>query len=586
MTPTTTPTELTRPTLSNALPRGGALRTIGRGSLDRIGVIHVLRVAGSDYDMGYQHGVLLAEEIRRGPIPYYRRMLDKLLGKGALGAISPIVLGGLQATIGRRVSRRIPPFALDVLHGVADGAGIERSVFLEGCTMPDSMMWVVSRLMQLKGDGPAVAHRIALELGCTSAVAWGGATKDGELLHARNFDYHGVSCWPSTKTVIFHEPDEGHRYVSVAAAGVALGGITAMNDQGLSLTVHQHMFTDRVRLGGVPIGIVGDLVMREASSLDEAEAILRAHTPIGCWTYVVTDARAREVLCFEESPDRQAARRVRVDEETFGYANIYLDETLGRTEVDLYGSYWRHNAGRHRAVRERLSERHGSLDPQGMAEILGDTGHSDCRVRDSIAMVMTVASVVFRPIDGTVWVGTGEAPTSHGTFVPFRIASAGYEPTLDFLEVGAETPQSERAAFERFRRTYVSYVDDGSLDRALEEIGHACDLAPGQPLYHALRGLLSLNAVRADDAEDALDRAIALGHPDPERVASFHLWRGRARDVQGRREDAVTDYRAALGRKSDPPVRRAAIRSLRRPYRAADAARVHVDVGLADVVQP
>ncbi len=572
MTPTTTAT--TAPL--------SATRRMGRGSLTRVGDVNVLSVGGSFYDMGYQHGVLLAEEIRRGPIPYYRRMVETLMGKGTLGPLSGLVWPALQRTVGRRVAEGMPRFAQETLRGVADGAGLDARTFLDGCTMPDSLMWVVARMMQLRGNGPAVAHRIGLELGCTSAVAWGSATKDGALLHARNFDYHGVGCWPSTKTVIFHEPDEGQRYVSVAAAGVALGGITAMNESGLSLTVHQHMFTDRTKLGGVPIGLVGDIVMREAKDLDDARRILGEHTPIGCWTYVVTDAHAREVLCYEENPERAVAHRFSSDEETLGYANIYLDEALGETEVSLYGSYWRHNEGRHRRANALLEARAGALDPQGMAEILGDVGASECRLRDSIAMVLTVGSVVFRPADGTLWVGTGEAPTSHGTFLPFSLARMGHAPERGELRVEA----AGEAAFERFRRTYVAYVDRGDLAQARVHADEACELAPEQPLYHFLRGLFALEAGDAAQAEAALDRAIALGHPDAERVAAFHLWRGRAKDLAGRREDARRDYRACLGRHADVPVHRAARAGLRRPYAAKQCARIHVDVGLGDVVLP
>lgn len=558
------------------------VRRIGRGSLARVGDVNVLRVAGSFYDMGYQHGVLLAEDIHRGPLPYYRQMIEKLMGKGSLGPFSKLLWPVLQTTIGRQVARGMPAFALDTLNGVADGAGLDRQTFIDGCTMPDSMLWVAARMMQLGGHGPAVAHRIGLELGCTSAVAWGGATKDGSLLHARNFDYHGVSCWPSTKTVIFHEPDAGQRYVSVAAAGVAMGGITAMNDSGLTLTVHQHMFTDSARLGGIPIGLVGDIVMREAHDLDDAERILEAHRPIGCWTYLVTDGHSREVLCYEENPERSAPRRVCADSGTFGYANIYLDPELGQTEVSFYGSYWRHNEGRHRRVNELLDERAGALDPEGMAEILGDTGAGECRLRDSIAMALTVGSVVFRPEDGTLWVGTGEVPTSHGTFLPFSLACQGHAPERGELVVHA----SGEDAFERLRRTYVAYLDDDDLRGARDHMEEACELAPEQPLYHSLRGLLALSACEGEAAESAFDRAIELGHPDSERRASFHLWRGRARDLLGRRHDARVDYRLALGHYADPPVHRAATRGLRRPFTPKNARRIHIDVGLADVVSP
>lgn len=570
--------------LATPTPEARAVRRAGRGSLERVGDVNVLRVAGSPYEMGVQHGTLLAREVAEGPVPYYREIIQKLMGRSALGAFTPLVWSALQRTLGSRVARELPPFALETIRGIADGAGVDPQLMLDGCTMPDSMMWVAARLMQLRGHGPAVAHRIALGLGCTSAVAWGDATKDGALLHARNFDYHGVSTWPKTKTVLFHEPSVGLRYVSVAAAGVGLGGITAMNEAGLTLTVHQHMFTDRTALGGTPIGVVGDIVMRDARDLDEAQRILEAHRPIGCWTYVITDGRRREVLCFEESPERRAARRVGGAGGTFGYANIYLDEELGKTEVNLYGSYWRHNLGRHRRANEALEARRGALDPQAMAEILGDSGDPRCRVRDSIAMVMTVGSVVFRPEDGTVWIGTGEAPTSHGRFLPFSLEAMGHAPERGALDVDA--PADAAGAFDRFRRAYVAYLDDGDAEAARRHVREACALRPSEPLYHALRGLLSVALVDPAEAEEAFDRAIALGHPDAERVAAFHLWRGRARDLAGKREAARDEYRRALGHYADPQVHAAAKAGLRRAFSARAARNVNVDVSLVDVIRP
>lgn len=561
------------------------VKRVGRGSLSKVGDVSVLRVAGSFYEMGYQHGALLKPEIEHGPIPYFREVVQRTMGKTGLGALSPFAWSALQRSVGRRVARALPDFALETVHGIADGAGLDPQTFVDGCTMPDSIMWLAARLMQLRGAGPAVAHRIALGLGCTSAVAWGDATKDGAMLHARNFDYHGVSTWPETKAVIFHAPERGQRYVSIAAAGVALGGVTAMNESGLTLTVHQHMFTTSTALGGTPIGTVGDVVMREAESIDDAQKILEESTPIGCWTYMVTDGHRREVLCFEESPRRRAAHRMRDESGTFGYANIYLDRELGKSEVDFYGSYWRHNLGRHRAVNERLNERRGQLDPQAMAEILGDTGDPRCRVRDSIAMVMTVGSVVFRPEDGTVWVGTGDAPTSHGTFLPFTLADEGHARSRSELVVEPGEAR-DREAFESFRRAYVAYLDEHDLPKARACAARACELAPEQALYFALAGLLAIEALDAEDAEAAFDRAIAIGHPDPERRASFHLWRGRARDLMRRRDDAVDDYRRSLGHYGDPQTHRAAKRNLRRPYTARAARRLHVDVALVDVVQP
>ena len=561
-------------------------RTAGKGAHRRVDGLHVLRLSGSFREMGEQHGTLLKDEILRGPMPYYRSHFTKLVGRSSFGALAPLVWPALQMLVGRRVGKNMPAFALETIAGIAKGAGMKPQELLDGCTMPDSLLWLASRLMDVHAPGPAVAHRISLGLGCTSAIAWGDATQDGKLLHARNFDYHGVSCWPQNAAVIFHEPDRGQRYVSIASAGVGLGGITAMNEAGLSLTVHQHMFTDRAMLGGTPIGVVGDVIMREARSIDDAEAILASNEPIGCWTYLVTDGKRKEVLCWEENPDRHVSIKPSRSDGTFGYANVYLDEELGETEVNLYGSYWRHNEARHRKANQLLQQRRGALDPQGMAEILADPGSDGCRLSEAISMVMTVGSVVFRPEDGVVWVGTGEAPTSSGTFVPFSLDRADHDPSHGTLRTDErETPEA-REAFERYRVAYVAYLDEHDLPKTRAQLDHACRLAPREPLYQLLAGLCALQGDDPSAAIASLTRAVELGHPHEQRRAAFHLWRGRAFMQAGRRKEAHADWRRCLAMRADAMVHAAARKDLRKGWDRARAARASIDFAMADVAMP
>ncbi|UJR78661.1 C45 family peptidase [Sandaracinus amylolyticus] len=561
-------------------------RTHGKGAHRRIHGLHVLRLSGSFREMGEQHGALLREHVRRGPMPYYRAHFTKLVGRSQLGALSHAVWPALQLMIGRRVSRRHPEWAREMLRGIAEGSGVPYAELLDGATMPDALLWLASSLMKVHAPGPAVAHRISLGLGCTSAIAWGDATKDGKLLHARNFDYHGVSCWPQEAAVIFHEPDQGQRYVSIASAGVPLGGITAMNEAGLTLTVHQHMFTDRARLGGTPIAVAGDIVMREAKSIADAEAILAAHRPVGCWTYLVTDGKKKEVLCWEENPDRHAAFKPARERGTFGYANVYLDEELGDTEVNLYGSYWRHNEARHRKANELLAQRRGTLDPQGMAEILADPGADGCRISEAISMVMTVGSVVFRPEDGVVWVGTGDAPTSEGSFVPFSLGHADHDPRPGTIDTSSRESAEARAAFEHYRRAYVLYLDEHDVGAARAEMRRAIELQPRQPLYHFLEGLCALQIGDAEGAARAMSSALEIGHPHEQRRAAMHLWRARAYAQAGRKKDAAADWRRCLALRADPVVHEAARRDLRRGWSARRAERAQVDFSMADVAMP
>ncbi len=553
-------------------------------SLERVGALNVLTVRGSFYEMGHQHGQLLREQVHEGPVPYFRSYVERLVGRSLLGPLSPLAWPLVKHLIGRKVAMRMPEFALETMRGLAEGAGMPPEVVLEAATMPDALLVVVSGLIRAKRIGPAVEHRVALGMGCTSAIAWGPATSDGLLLHARNFDYHGVGHWPKTATVLFQEPERGQRYVSIAAAGVPMGGATAMNEAGLTLAVHQHMFTDQARLGGLPIGVAGDRVMREAETLDEAEAMLREDRPIGSWTYVISDGRRGEVLCLEQNPRRCVALRTQPGDRTLGYANIFLDPELGATERNLYGSYWRHNRARYERVNELLQLGDGSLDPAAMAAMLADIGTTPCRLHSAIAILMTVGSVVFRPADGVFWMAAGESPTSRRPFLPFSLARGG--PAPEHGELAVDTDPEEAKAFEAYRRAYLACIDDEDVSAALAHMERACGAQPRQPLYHHLRGLLHLRAGQGSSAAQAFSRALELGHPDAERLATFHLWRGRARDLGRDRLGAVEDYRAALSGPGDPPVHAAAGRGLRRQWPSRKARTVNLDFAYGDVVVP
>jgi tetratricopeptide (TPR) repeat protein len=562
-------------------------RTLGPAWHRRVNGLHVLKLQGSFYEMGRQHGALLRDAIPRGPLPYYRRYIERLMRRAGLGAAAPLAWRLLHLAVGRRVVAATPEFAREAIRGLADGAGMPHEEVVQACSMPDTLLWLVSRIIQLTGSERAVAHRLALELGCSSAIAWGPATRDGKLLHGRNMDYHGVESWTREPAVIFHEPEEGMRYVSVSAAGVLLGGATAMNEAGLTLAVHQHMFCDATRLGGVPIGIIGDVVMREARSLDDAQRILDAHRHIGCWTYLVADGGRREVLCHEQTPERRTSLRTGPGDSTFRYANIYLDPELGRTERNLYGSYWRANQGRYQRLGERLRDGHGMLDAQGIASILADTGNDECRLHRAIAMLMTVASVVFSPEDGVLWVATGETPVSHNRYEPFDLTREDHAPERGVLEPATDADPAARAAFEAYREAYLLYFDRGDVAGARRVMARAVERAPRQALYHVLLGLLAIAEEDASSALASFDQALALGHPDRERIATFHLWRGRALDLLGRRAEAKASYRAAADApRSDPAVARAARKGLSRPFTAAKARRVAIEFSYADVVSP
>ncbi len=573
-------------TAADEVPRQQLVREIAGGKLFSIGALNVLHLKGSAREMGYQHGALLKEAIPDGALTYFGEYIEKGTGRELLGP-ARIVWPLIKKYANFRISRNMPDFARETLEGLAEGAGMPLSEVKKGVVLPDTLVWLFSKVLGLRKAPPV---EDVPSLGCTSAIAWGDATKDGKLLHGRNLDYLPVGPWPESASVIFHEPDEGQRYVSVASAGIPLGGVSAMNEAGLTLTVHQHLLTDHAELSGTPIGIVGDIIMREAKSLDEAEAILAANKQIGSWTYMITDGKAKEVLTWEGTPRRQVAHRSGPGDETAQKANFYYDRELRDAErPDIQPRFWNNNEARDARVRALLGpEREEKHDPSSIARILGDTGDDACRIADAVASLTTVASMVFEPESGTLWVSEGAAPTCHGNFIPFSLDTMGYAPERGHFSgqrIGGEDPKALEA-FAAFRDSYLAKTDDEDVEASIRLANEARTLQPDQPLYHKLFALLSMTQGRYEDALDGLNRAIDLGHPDEERVAAFHLWRGRVHSLLGDTKAARGDYLECLDRTADPRVHEAARRSWSRPYTDREATKVAIDFRYVDVTRP
>jgi hypothetical protein len=73
---------------------------------------------------------------------------------------------------------------------------------------------------------------------------FGPLSADGELMHARNFDFPGVGVWDKSPTIVYCTPDHGIPYGYLGARGADVPGITAFNAEGLTVTFHTRFHRD------------------------------------------------------------------------------------------------------------------------------------------------------------------------------------------------------------------------------------------------------------------------------------------------------------------------------------------------------
>ena len=186
----------------------------GRGWLKEIDGYLVLHVEGTPEEMGEQHGRLLKERIQKA----CRALItDEYVARARTRLI--------EAT--KVMERHLPDEFRREMKALAKAAEID--------------YWDCVA-MQLFGDteraqlpAPTRTREPAAAVGgmqCTSYAVFGAATKTGELIVGRNFDYldHGVGKYGA---ILMHaKPDKGYAFVTITWAGI-INGWTLMNEKGL-----------------------------------------------------------------------------------------------------------------------------------------------------------------------------------------------------------------------------------------------------------------------------------------------------------------------------------------------------------------
>lgn len=283
----------------------------------------LVQIAGDPYERGRQHGTLLGERIRhlRG-----RLIGDIVFGKGpAMGALFLGILYGILARMHPNISRELR----EEMRGVADGARVAyRDILLLNCF--DDVLHALIQLNPVLA--PLLHHRFvkpvlgwlgapptpAPGFACSSFALTGPASATGAPIHGRNLDYlvHDGFIDPEglvprelrQNVVVFVvRPTTGQPFAAVGWPGF-VGLVTALNGAGLSLACLTSTVPREIA-NATPLLLLYRAVAQYASTLDEAEWLLRgARRTIGN-NLTVASGREHDVRLFEFTTDRLCATR-------------------------------------------------------------------------------------------------------------------------------------------------------------------------------------------------------------------------------------------------------------------------------------
>lgn len=467
----------------------------------------------------------------------------------------------------------------------AKAAGIDEELLWDALVLPDAALRSVSLLYKTE-----LAPLLPANFGCTSVI-WnsGSAT----VLHGRNLDYEGVGFWDRDQVILHIVPQEGLAHVAMTGMGVHAPGITAFNEAGLTLSIHQLTFND-TQSTGTPLAVISAEVIRNARTIDDAIAIIRGFPRAAGWAYVLSQGLDRAVV--ESSANELAIRRS--SERFFYQTNHVSSPALAKHEIFYTAGSWIDSHERAETLRRfhESGSSKGFATPERVAALIGAHNASGVpRLAGGVtAKLDNIQSVIMDASRRRLWIGVGAdgvAP-NEGRYVEYR-----------WRDLRSPEPP------EVVRGSEVAMPPTSKLRRLLRKVAHHSHSAPekdrsgllrqyiasaqGQPgtwqgyymhVWHELR-----NGPQTSEAALELLKNLDVALQDPElnierpssgirhRLGVGRLYRGRLLDLLGRRSEALYEYHSAKRLSQFGRVIKAAEKNIRRPYKWQHTRTIAVD---------
>ena len=369
-------------------------------SLEYRGSVAVLRVGGSFYDMGFQQGTLLREELLAGA---------EWIEGSEMALLEPLAEyhGLLEYAYSSSYSE-----VVDECQGMVDAM--------------DDELWSMNRCMLLAWGDVSLEY-INQNTGCSQFVAGGDATADGTLIHGRNLDWTEVRHIIDHPTLIVRFPEDGMPNVVFGFPG-GVSTYQGINEAGISIAQNEaHGLADAF-LEGRAHSQIERRILREATSLDDVAAILDEEIHGSAEMFVVADGNSGRAAVFEMAVD--GVERVELDSNDVAWATNHFV-----VSDDLHMTPSVNSTARYERLRQLLDPSeddtlHGTIDLDAAAAILRDTtdGHTGETASpdlsdgaDTVANNGCIQSIIFAPQQRTLYLAEGDIPVPQNAFVGFTL---------------------------------------------------------------------------------------------------------------------------------------------------------------------
>lgn len=379
----------------------------------------VLHLAGTPYEIGYQHGALARREIhgfRRAAYRYLHGEVAAVLGLPH--AAARLITRPLLMWQAAGFLPHIPPAYQEEMRGLAAGAGVH---FLEALLL--NVIWELS-----------------LAGGCSEFAVRGRKSADGALLHGYNYDLldPAQAFIVPYLALIFYRPAGGTPFAQLNMIG-SVGVNAGMSAHGLSVAWDNTIARKGASLlAGAPRRCTPFMIalrdlLEHGETIEHTARILRGHLPRPTADIIIVgQARGDRAAALETGG---AALELRpIEEDAIWNANSFVSPAMAPHDrpgppggrVGESGN----SQGRYSAYAELLGPGGAPLDVAGAVAVLRDPyprehagyAHPPARLR-TICRPFSAFSMVMRPGAGQLWAAATQLPAPLGSYTGFDLAS-------------------------------------------------------------------------------------------------------------------------------------------------------------------
>ncbi len=434
--------------------------------------LYEMYVEGKPFNRGVINGKL-SKELIQSQEDYFAEQLDKMIPSSFYQHFLKYFIGWFN----RKLPDNITEEYKEEIYGVS----------LSASDKYDYIGSNYSRLLNYHAahDIGHALQNMAL-VGCTSFGTWGAMSQDSTMIIGRNFDFYVNDDFAKNKIVLFCNPSQGHKFMSVTWGGF-IGVVSGMNDKGLTVTINADK-SEIPTSSATPVSLVAREILQYAENINQAIAIAKKRKMFVSESFLIGSAADKKAVIIEKTPDTLAVYDPQ--QNYIMCANHFQSDALKNSEANKV--QLKENASPYRYERLiQLMQQNGENTVAKTIAVLRDhkgLNNASIGLGNERAMNQFIAhhSIVFEPEKLKVWVST--SPWMLGEFVCYDLnkvfALKGLTADKEIYDSTENIPADNFIQTQQFKnfvqyRHYTQLLSDG------KDINVESMIADNPEYYHA-----------------------------------------------------------------------------------------------------